>query len=58
MTLWGSRFSEPPAEAMWRFTVSTADRRLLADDVAGSIAHALMLGSVGLLTTDESAQIV
>jgi argininosuccinate lyase len=56
MTLWsGGRFEESPAEALWRFTVDTSDRRLLVDDLTGSIAHATMLGRVGLLTPDESA---
>jgi len=54
VTLWGGRFSDPPSEAVWRFTVDDSDRRLLADDVAGSIAHVTMLGSVGLLTPDEA----
>jgi argininosuccinate lyase len=56
MTLWsGGRFDDGPAELLWRFTVDTADRRLLADDINGSIAHATMLGHVGLLTEDETA---
>ncbi|GMQ93422.1 MAG: argininosuccinate lyase [Acidimicrobiia bacterium] len=55
MTLWsGGRFEEEPAEILWRFTVDTSDRRLLIDDVTGSIAHATMLGSVGLLTPEEA----
>ncbi len=59
MTLWGGRFSRPPDEAVWRFTVSTADRRLLGDDVAGSLAHVKMLGSVGLLLgEEETAELV
>lgn len=59
MSLWsGGRFTEGPAESLWAFTVDHADRRLLADDVAGSIGHASMLGKVGLLTDDETATIV
>jgi len=55
MTLWsGGRFEEGPAEILWRFTVDISDRRLLVDDVTGSIAHASMLGSVGLLTPGEA----
>ncbi len=54
MTLWsGGRFEEGPAEALWRFTVDTSDRRLLAVDVRGSLAHVAMLGDVGLLTSEE-----
>ncbi len=57
MTLWGGRFSEGPDEALWRFTVDTADHRLLADDVEGSLAHVAMLGEVGLLSAGEVASI-
>ena len=56
MTLWsGGRFEEDPAESLWRFTVDTSDRRMLVDDITGSIAHATMLGSVGLLSRNEAA---
>ena len=55
MPLWsGGRFSEEPADVMWRFTVDTSDRRLLAVDVEGSLAHVAMLGRVGLLDNDET----
>ena len=58
MTLWGGgRFDEDPAESLWRFTVDTSDRRLLAADVRGSLAHVAMLGEVGLLSVDEAAVI-
>lgn len=59
MTLWsGGRFDEGPAESLWRFTVDTSDRRLLVDDITGSIAHTAMLGVVGLLTAEESEAIL
>lgn len=54
MTLWGGRFEEPPDRLLWDYTVSPADRRLLVDDVVGSLAHVKMLGRVGLLTADEA----
>jgi argininosuccinate lyase len=57
MTLWGGRFEEGPAEVLWAFTVDHSDRRLLADDVRGSLAHATMLEDVGILSADESAGI-
>lgn len=44
--------------SLWQFTVDTADRRLLLDDLAGSIAHAKMLGHVGLLSAEEAAAII
>ncbi len=57
MTLWGGRFADSPDEALWRFTVDTSDRRLLADDVTGSLAHVAMLGDVGLLEPGEVADL-
>jgi argininosuccinate lyase len=55
--MWGGRFSEPPSEALWRFTVDHSDRRLLADDIAGSLAHVEMLGEVGILGEADVAAI-
>jgi argininosuccinate lyase len=57
MTLWGGRFGEAPGRHLWEFTTDTADRRLLADDVTGSLAHVAMLERVGLLTADEAASL-
>jgi argininosuccinate lyase len=57
MTLWGGRFEEGPAELLWRFTVDDSDRRLLADDIEGSLAHAGMLADVGILSSDDAAVI-
>ena len=53
MTLWSGRFQEEPAERLWRFTVDTSDRRMLAHDIRGSIAHVRMLGDSGLLDLGE-----
>jgi argininosuccinate lyase len=50
MTLWGGRFASGPDETLWRFTTDPTDRRLLVDDVTGSLAHVAMLGEVGLLS--------
>ena len=55
--MWGGRFSEGPDRILWDFTVDHSDRRLLRDDVTGSLAHVAMLGEVGLLTGDEVAVI-
>ncbi|MCP4964093.1 MAG: argininosuccinate lyase [bacterium] len=57
MTLWGGRFEESPAELLWRFTVDDSDRRLLADDIEGSLAHTAMLADVGILSADDAAAI-
>lgn len=55
MTLWGGRFSEKPGDALWRFTVDTSDRRLLGDDVDGSLAHLAMITRAGLITDEEAS---
>jgi argininosuccinate lyase len=58
MTLWGGRFTEDPHEDLMAFTADRSDRRLLQDDLLGSAAHARMLGEVGLLTEDDTRQLV
>lgn len=58
MTLWSGRFLEPPDDVLWRFTVDHSDRRLLIDDIVGSVAHVSMLGEAGLITAAEQAEIV
>jgi argininosuccinate lyase len=56
---WGGRFSAGPAELMLRFGESVSfDRRLWAQDIRGSKAHATMLSKVGILTARECAAIV
>ena len=55
MTLWGGRFQSGPDRILWDYTVTDDDRRLLPDDIRGSIAHVSMLGDVGLLSLDEAA---
>ncbi|MEA2009672.1 MAG: argininosuccinate lyase [Actinomycetota bacterium] len=57
MTLWSGRFVSGPDETLWRFTTDTSDRRLLVDDVTGSIAHVSMLGEVGLLDANAVSRI-
>ena len=57
--VWGGRFSEPTDAFVQRFTASVDfDRRLAAQDIAGSLAHADMLREVGVLTAEEHAQII
>ena len=54
MTLWHGRFGSGPADDLLAYTVSLPfDRRLAADDIAGSRAHVRGLGRVGLLADDE-----
>ena len=53
------RFSEPTDDFVARFTASVGfDRRLYRYDIAGSIAHALMLAKIGVLTEEERDAIV
>lgn len=55
---WGGVFEEATDLRVQRFTESVSfDRRLYAHDIAGSIAHAQMLASVGLITREECQQI-
>lgn len=57
--LWGGRFSEPTDAFVERFTASVGfDQRLYREDIAGSQAHARMLGRVGLLSASEVEAIV
>jgi len=56
---WGGRFDSKPDSATQAFTASIGfDRRLYAYDIRGSIAHATMLASVGILTAAEKNTIV
>jgi len=51
---WHGRFEKPPAPLTQQFVESLSfDRRLYKHDIAGSIAHARMLQSVGLVTRAE-----
>ncbi|MGA0013902.1 MAG: argininosuccinate lyase [Burkholderiaceae bacterium] len=55
---WSGRFSEPVSELVQRYTASvTFDQRLALFDIQGSLAHAGMLASVGLLSGKDLADI-
>ena len=57
--LWGGRFSGETHKQVEAFTASIHfDRRLAPYDIAGSIAHARMLGKCGLLSKAEAEAIV
>jgi len=56
---WGGRFTEATDAFVERFTASVDfDQRLYHHDINGSIAHATMLGKVGLLSAQEVSDIV
>src|SRR5881398_3410087 len=56
---WGGRFTGQTDRRVEAFTESISfDRRLYRHDILASQAHARMLAEVGLLTGEESAQIV
>lgn len=57
--LWGGRFAKEGDRLVEEFHSSLSfDRRLYRQDIRGSIAHARMLGRVGVITEEETAQIV
>ena len=56
--LWGGRFSEETDPAVEAFSASIDfDRALARYDIRGSIAHARMLGAVGIVSAAESAEL-
>jgi len=56
---WGGVFDQATDRRVEQFTESVSfDRRLYAQDIDGSTAHAQMLAKVGLITSDECLQIV
>lgn len=56
--MWGGRFSVKPAELMQAINVSIGfDKRLAAQDLAGSKAHAAMLEAVGVISPADAAAI-
>lgn len=56
---WSGRFTESMDALVEAFTESVSfDRRLAPHDIQGSIAHATMLGEVGVLTTEERDAVV
>jgi argininosuccinate lyase len=57
-TMWGGRYKLGPAEIMERINASIDfDRRLYAQDIAGSLAHADMLVAQGILTAKDGRAI-
>jgi argininosuccinate lyase len=58
-SLWGGRFSGSPAEIMRRINASIDfDKRLYAEDIAGSKAHCAMLVAQSILSPEDGAAII
>ena len=56
--MWGGRFTAKPAELMQAINVSIGfDKRLAAQDLAGSRAHAAMLAATGVISSEDEALI-
>src|ERR1044072_10053830 len=57
-TMWGGRYKLGPAEIMEKINASIGfDRRLYAQDIAGSVAHCDMLVAQGILTAKDGRAI-
>jgi len=53
-SMWGGRFADRPDAIMEEINASIGyDRRLAAQDIRGSLAHAAMLASVGIITPED-----
>ncbi len=56
--MWGGRFTAGPAEVMERINASIGfDKKLYAQDIAGSKAHARMLVSAGIISRQDGEAI-
>ena len=57
--LWAGRLAEVPQAEAFAFQASiNVDSRLVFDDIAGSKAHAAMLGKQGIISKDSASKIV
>lgn len=58
-TMWGGRFATGPADIMREITPSIDfDKRLAAEDLAGSRAHCRMLANEGIISKDDGKAIL
>ncbi len=57
--MWGGVFDAAPSALMTTINASIdVDKRLYAEDIAGSIAHANMLAKQGIISKDDAAKMV
>ena len=56
--MWGGRFASGPAAVMEAINASIDfDRKLYAQDIRGSLAHARMLAETGIISAEDEAKI-
>ena len=59
LKLWGGRFTKETDKLVNDFNASISfDKRMYAQDITGSIAHAAMLGKQGIIDKESSDKIV
>ena len=57
--LWGGRFTKETDQLVYNFNASISfDKKFYRQDMEGSIAHVKMLGKQGILTEQESEELV
>ena len=57
--LWGGRFTKETDQRVYDFNASIEfDKRLLNEDIQGSLAHVKMLAACGILTEEERDRII
>ena len=57
--MWGGRFEKKPSDIMEQINASIdIDKRMWAQDIRGSIAHATMLSQQEIITKNEAVEIV
>jgi len=57
--MWSGRFKESSSTLLDRFNASIPfDKKIYKEDIRGSIAHSTMLSEVGILTKEESEQVI
>src|SRR3546814_19147649 len=55
---WSARFSEPVSDLVKRYTASVGfDQRMAEVDIQGSLAHADMLESIGIISSEDKISI-
>ena len=56
---WSARFAEPVSDLVKRYTASVFfDKRLAPHDIDGSLAHATMLATQGIISAADHAEII